>query len=382
LTAPTSDTADLRYRASAAVLLPVLGLLLCSLLWLVAHQQQRSWPGESQVPVVLSGEHFRVSASQLGWLQHFSRLHFSAGEQDARALLEAEVDSRLAQIFGGVHGRLPAFADWYYSLRGEYSRMGMAVLSAIHLSDGDFVAERAGSMLFPADVWDTELEWLEQAAVVRLDAHNAAVRAGWLQELSQRLAPARVPAPVAFDDERAPAYVALDPLLSRLVERERAALETRVSVSTVAAGGVAAGPAVWRAVSSRTAASGGRAAAARTAGRGAARVGSAAAGGAAVCAPGGPAAAGCALAAAAATWIAADWALLKVDEARNREALLAALEASLGDLHAAMRDDLLSAYDALVTGHYSALQDEIERTFVPVRAVGALQAAGGHNPNG
>jgi hypothetical protein len=375
-----SDMVDLRYRAGPAVLVPVLGALLFGLLWLVAHQQQRSWPGEVQVPIVLSGEYYRVSESQLGWLQHFSRLHFSAGEQDARALLEAEVDSRLAQTFDGVHGRLPAFADWYYSLRGEYSRVGMAVLSALHLSEGDFVAERAGSILFPAGVWDTELEWLEQAAIVRLSAHNDGVRARWLHELTERLAPARVPAPVAMDDDGARAYVDLDPLLRRLIERERAALETRVSVSTIAAGGVAAGPAVWRAVSSRTAASGGRAAASRTAGRGAARVGSAAAGGAAVCAPGGPAAVGCAFAAAAATWIAADWALLKIDEARNREAMMAALEASLADLQGAMRDDLLAAYDAMVTAQYGALEDEIQRTFVPVRAVGALQAV--HSPNG
>ncbi|MFU8817251.1 MAG: hypothetical protein ACNA7W_18030 [Pseudomonadales bacterium] len=238
----------------------------------------------------------------------------------------------------------------------------------VSLADDGFVARRASSVLFPEALWDADLSALEQATAARLAAHHQQVRASWLADLTARLAPQRVPAPVMGGAAEAAEPLRLDALVHQLLEREQAALATRVSLSTAAAGGVAAGPALWRAASGRVAAAGGRPALARAAGRGAARAGSAAAGGAVVCAPGGPAALGCALLAGATAWLAADWALLRLDEAINREQLLAALEASLEQLRMDMERDLLAAYDAMIARQYQTVQDDIQYGFVPMRA--------------
>jgi hypothetical protein len=350
------------------VLLLAAATLVSGLSWSFHEHTQQRWTGTVELPVVLAGEHYRISPTQLRWLEEFSALHFSAGEHEARVLVGAEVDARLAQLFDGVTVRLDAFADWYYSPRGEYSRLGMAMLSAVNLSDGEYVAARAAATLFPEGLWDDALTTLDGAAMERLQAHGAAVHATWLQALTERLAAHRVPAPVAIAHDEPDATVQLDRLLQRTWAREQSAFEARVAVSSVAAGGVAAGPAVWRAANARRAAAGGRAALARGAGRGAARAGSAAMGGAAACAPTGPLAVGCALAAGAVAWIATDWALLKLDEALNRDALVTAFETSLGELEAAMRADLMAAYDALIAAHYDAMQQDIRRGFVPAAA--------------
>jgi hypothetical protein len=372
------------YRARSALLALVLAAALPGMLWLVVHEGQRAWQGAERVPVVLANEHYRVTTHQLNWLRDFSVLHFGAGKEDARALVEAEVDVRLAQIFAGVQARLPAFADWYYSLGGEYSRMGMAVLAGINLANGGFVADRAATMLFPDGVWQRELTVMDHETLAHLRVHQEAVRAAWLHELTSRLAHARVPAPlpaplVLPGDDRAQELLRLDRLVQQLATREQDALQTRMTVSAAAASGAAAGSVLWRAAGRRATAAGARAVAARGAGRGAARAGTAAAGGAAVCAPGGPAAIGCALAAGAAAWLATDWTLLKIDEALHREALLDALESSLGELQEAMRHDILAAYDAMIAGHYDAVQDDIRNGFVPARSI---SASGSQVPNG
>jgi hypothetical protein len=74
-------------------------------------------------------------------------------------------------VFAGVRARLPEFVDWHYSLGGEYTRLGMAVLGALKLSDGEFVAYRATAMLFPDSVWDSELAHVAQATALALEAH-------------------------------------------------------------------------------------------------------------------------------------------------------------------------------------------------------------------
>ncbi len=349
-----------------------LAVAMSGFVWLAAGESQRQWGGAAHQQVALGSEYYRVSPLQLGWLQDFSELHFHGGEQEARALVADELNVRLDHAFAGVSARIPEFADWYYSLGGEYSRMSMAALSWVSLADGDFVANRVAATLFPEDSWDRALAEMEGQLAEQLLVHQTTVREGWLAELSDRLSAHRVPAPVAGagepDDERR--GVRLDLLVSELAQREQAALHTRMSISSAAAGGVAAGPALWRAAHARRAATGSRAVAARGAARGTARAGSAAAGGAVACSPGGPVALGCALVAGAATWIAADWALLRIDEAMNRGELMSTLDAGLAELRTDMEREMLQIYDAMIAAHYASIQEDIRSGFVPAHAGG------------
>jgi hypothetical protein len=92
------------------------------------------------------------------------------------------------------------------------------------------------------------------------------------------------------------------------------------------------------------------------------------------CAPAGPYALGCAVVAGAAAWLATDWALLRIDEAMNREALLAAMEAGVHELRVAMQEEMLAAYDAAAAEFRAGVEEEIALTFRPARAGGEAAA--------
>jgi len=347
----------------------LLAVAACAALaWLAARVEPLGWPAEPAVEVALGGERYRVGQDELRWLGSFSALHFEAGEEAARALVEEAIGARLDAAFARARAELPAFADWYYSLRGEYSRLAMAALSLVDLGDPDYVANRAAEMLFPEAAWERDLGELERVAAARLAAHDARVRAGWLAAVTERLAAHRVPPPLPAAAGPGASPIELGRLLESLAAREQEAFRTRVSLSTLAAAGAAAGPAIWSAAAARRAAAGGRAAAARTLGRGAARAGSAAAGGAAFCAPSGPAALACALVAGTAVWLGTDWALLELDEHFNRDELIAALDSSLADLETQIEQTLLDAYERLIAERYGEVRAAIGRTFVPAAA--------------
>lgn len=334
-----------------------------TLLALAVSQPQRHWTPAAPTEVVLGGEHYRLDAPQLAWLRAFSALHFSEGRAASREVLALELDRGLEEVFAAVRGRLPAFADWYYSLGGEYSRLGMAALTRLNLVDGEFIANRAAAMLFPAEEWESALAGLDRRMLATLEAHQQSVRADWLAQLEDRLAPHRVPAPL--DGRRGGARaepLGLDRFIAGWIEQERHAFAGRLRAST-AAGGAAAGAVLWRRAAARAAAASGRAIAARGAGRATATAGSLA-----VCAATGPAAAGCALLAGAVAWLATDWALLQLDEWRSRDALLAALDAGLEQLRAQMQADVLAAHDALSRELEARAGAVIEREFRPAQA--------------
>ena len=336
---------------------------------LAANQPQRAWSPPPQAEVVLGDAHYRLDAAQVEWLQAFSRLHFSAGREAARALLEAELGSGLDAVFAGVRERLPEFADWYYSLGGEYSRLGMAALAQLNLAEGEFIARKAATMLFPAEDWEAALAGLDAHMLATLQGHQQRVRAGWLAEVGERLAPYRVPAPLGAASDAARAEpLRLDGFIAQWVAEEGEAFRGRVQLSAAAGGSAAAGTVLWRRAAARATAASGRVVAARGASRTAGRMGAYATGGLAACAATGPAAAGCALLAGAVAWVATDWALLRIEEARSRDELLAALDAGLAQLQAQMFDEVLAAYDAVAFEQEALAGGAIEREFRPAQA--------------
>jgi hypothetical protein len=364
LTALAVESAGFEPRASRPWLLALLWLAATSSLFaLVAHQPQRAWVPGAQTEVVLGGEHYRLDLAQVEWLEAFSKLHFSEGNLAAQQAVEQALEAGLEQAFDGVRGRLPAFADWYYSLRGEYTRFGMQALAWMNLGGEGFVAAKAAELLFPAEAWQGELAALDQGAMTALSVELGRNREGWLSAVSTRLGAYRVPAPLAAEDAaKRPAILQLDSFLGELAAREQAALGLRTGASTAAAAGSAA--TVWRAASARAAVSSGG----RVAGRGLARAGSAAGGAATVCGPAGPAALGCAVLAAAVAWVVTDWALLKADEALNRDQFIAALEAGLNELRQEMLREMMAAYHAALVAHGEQVDAEINATFTPARA--------------
>jgi hypothetical protein len=261
---------SLRLAAPRVVVYGLLVLLVAGgLLLAVVQVPQREWRAEPEVPVRLGEEHYRVSPAELQALERFSAEHFEQGREAARAAVAAEIDRGLDAMFANAEARLPEFADWYYSLRGEYSRVAMSALAAARVTDPGYAAGRAAEMLFPEDAWTESLGRIGRGADVRLAEREAQDTASWLSEVARRLSVHRVPAPLSGSESPAEARVELDRLLADIA-REHDALDRRMAASGVAAGGAALGPVLWRAVAARTASAAGRAAAGRAAGRAAA----------------------------------------------------------------------------------------------------------------
>lgn len=363
MTAATAEPARPGAGAHAGGLALAAALLLALLLGLLMlDQRQRPWTPPATVDLVIGGEHYRVPAAEAGQLRRLAAAHFAAGGAADRELLRAELDRRLDLLFAGLHQRLPLFADWYWSLPGEYTRLGAAALAAAGRPGTDAVNAQARRILFDGISWEAELAALDADLARQVAGRQREHREGWVAGLVERLAPYRVPAPLpdALALEDPAQLVRLDPLLAGLAADEAARLGRRMVASTAAAASISAAPALLRAAGTRQA---GRAIAARGGARGGAALG-----GATLCAPGGPAAIACGLLAFGATWVLTDLALLELDERRHREALLGELGEGLDQLHAALRDEIGTAWSALLIEQEAGLLREIESGFVPACA--------------
>ncbi len=337
------------------------------LLWLVTTQEQQTWT-RSTVPLTVAGEHYRVDDSTLVWLRDFSTGHFTAARDMTRDEMASEIDRHLDVIFTAAGSRIPVFADWYFSLGGEYSRLTMAALAFANLAEPGYVAAKAAETLLPEALWEQDLATMQQRMSDTLASSQQQLRISWLNTVTERLAPYRVPPPISSNTATADAEpLALDQLLAALMEREQDALQLRIGISTLAAGGAAAGPALWRAAGARNPAAAGRAAA-RSAGRGAARAGSAATTGTTLCAPAGMAAVGCGVIAGATAWLVTDWLLLRLDEHRNRDELEQALHEGLDLMREALRAEMLAGYDRMLDAYFNRVDEDIRTGFVPARA--------------
>ena len=367
---PNADSATAQFNTPLArvrkVFLALFLVLACVLLVTQFKMQMpRQWSGNPVQVVELEEQYYQLSQTQIAWLESFTVEHFSAGQVRSKERVEQQIDAQLDSLFARVNERLPLFADWYYSLSGEYSRMAMAALSTSKLVEGDFVARKAAEVLFPEPVWQGGLARLENDSNALMLAQQVQTRTAWLREVQSLLADQHVPAPIpGLDDtQQRTQLMPLDALVLQLDELEALSpLRNRVAVSSVGAAGLA-GPALWRAVAARNALGSARVVAAGTA-RGGSRLGGAAAG-ALLCAPGGPLAVACAAGAGVVTWLATDWLLLQLDEAWNREELLSHLATALQDLRVGLEAELVTAYAARIAAIESASQAAISETFSP-----------------
>ncbi len=346
-------------RGAAGTLLVVLATVACW--WLMGQQTQRSWQPLSHVHVIAGESHYRVPVARMSSLRDYSQAFIEHSAAQHSAMLEPHLESQLDVMFRRVESRLPLFLDWYHSLAGEYSRIGMSVGTMLGLAEGEYVADRAATILFAEAGWDDGIARLRSQLGSHLSREEQASRASWLAGLMQRLAPYKVPAPLPSSAGEVTATgprLSLDSLRRSLQTSELLTLEERLAFST---GGALAGVTVWRA--SRA----GAAVAARGAGRGVGRAGSAAAGGALGCAPGGPWALACALAAGTVAWVAVDWALLRTEEALRREELEASLRQGLGDFRLQLQLRIMAAVEADIRRDREQWQATIDREFLPLQ---------------
>lgn len=340
--------------------------LMAVLVWLVGEQSQRPWQDRDSVHITASDQHYRLSRQELGQLQRFSEDYFRDRTALGRDSLMATTEAHLDRLFARVEGQIPAFLDWYYSLGGEYSRMGMSLASLLGWNEGNFVREKAEQMLFHDSHWEASLMTLEVRAKAALAQHDVRTREGWMERVMERLAPHQVPAPLhgtAPEHSDRP-RLSMDALKQEMASVSLLSTNERLTLSS---GGALAGVMLWRGTARGAAALSGRRLAARGVIRGTARVGAGAASGALMCAPGGPLALTCAVAAGTVAWVGLDWALLKGEEALRRDAMEVALRDSLEQLREEVEGSLQGALATELKHHQQQLQARVSGHFLPMQ---------------
>lgn len=374
------------------------GFLLCIAAGLVlalfagirgtAQWADRQLEPSAQTPTVWSeviqltlhgGETLHLDPARLPLVQARARAWIADREVEARLRLHRELAQAREDLLALTLEQVPRFADWHYSLQGEYARL-------LHAALGDlphFMAERMLEHVFePAGVSASLEAW-----VADLDRGlERELRDGALE--ANRLLARMV---------REQAVEPTDTLELRVVERRTlgadlsARLEPRLGLApedlarqgVAASTGALAGALAMKKLGLATAGKLGlKAAGGALAGSGGGAVTGAALCGASVVAA--PLAAGCALVggivAGIGTWMLVDKGVLETEEYLRRAAFETELREAIRLEFERLGDSLESHYlDALATG-FGQLQrglDELlrptgqvpEKTFVPSRAI-------------
>ena len=350
------------------------GLLFALALLAALVVDQRPWDllldGETRVGVVVEGQRFQVDAGHADIIgqraaERANQGAAAAGDATAR-LVSSELDALFEAMSAGLHD----YADWYFSLKGEYTRLSLLLLRWGGLAMADPAVDKAMELIFGGEEWVERLLAIERSVEGMLVAQASGLRTRWLEDL---LTFAQEPKPARTGSAPA-AVLLLDDLAGEFAGHGSSEFLTRISATS--AGAVSAGaaaPLVARlALRSSATAAGGGALTLKGAGRGAAKAGTAGAS-ALGCAAAGPAGWACALAVGGAAWLAADWALLTVDEARNREMLVAEWEERLALLRVELEEALLAHYGQAIETWHEGMRLEVERTFSPLDSLRRTQ---------
>jgi len=298
----------------------------------------------------------RSEARSLGAMQPALRAEVERTRGEASAEAGRRVDATVTTLFANAEPGVDRYLDWYFSLLGEYQRLGGALVT------GD-VSQLLRAELERRVFGERDVEAILEDAtrsiagdsVARFEALVADVGAALLQ--SARVKP-------CLPD-------AIDVVALRALDRDR------FRASVAATGGVAMAIGA-RALAARAASAMAARVAAQQTFRAAASVGgkvaarragtiTLAAAAASACAPGGPLAALCALIAGAVSWIAIDEALIKIDELRMRDEMRAEILESVRTVEQELAADLKTQHQAMIDELASGVAASVDRVFVPAR---------------
>ena len=362
-------------RTNHWLVLPLVCLLFAASWHGFGRFQQAEASREARVHLVLGGTHYRVPESRLPELRARSGRWFRQGAKLAGSRVDRQLENAMDDLFAPVEARVPDFLDWYYSLRGEYTRLGGWALEKLGFEGRAMVVDRTEELLFEATDFRERLTALEHR--LSGEAYRAASqnRAGWRRMMQAALSEYQVPPPLQGRVGNEPDPIELDTFSEGIASRERAKLENRLALSS--AGGLATGALVWRAATRAAVSSGGRAVAARGAGRVASRAGSAAVAGLGLCGVTGPVAVGCGLVAGTAAWISIDWAMIEADEWANREDLEQRLRQGLTTVRHDLDTELGGALKERLEQLNRAQRVRIRKTLTPLDTIKKAATQGG-----
>lgn len=346
--APASPDAN---RFHLPYLLAVLAAM-AALLWTLTAEDPWGWLMPRYVEVEIQAQVYRVPERELERLSRTRPAWLDQAEAEALERLSLGVSRELDLLFERVHGRVPEFAEWYYSVPGVTLRLLAAVPNPFWSGRGDVLVDVVAERLFPEDVWREELAALDRAVAALHSRELANLEAGWLAWLARELAPFR-------QEGSAAAGEPID--VQQRLRGHVVGLLDGDSIGLQMTAGAGTGALLARAAITRVnAAAASARAAARLAGRGTAGASTAA------CGFTGPLAIGCGVVVFVGGILGTEWVLLKADEALNRDDLERALHASVDALRGTMEAEYARPFIALFESDLHTLGQGVQTSLRPV----------------
>jgi hypothetical protein len=350
-------------------------------------------PVRAAVKVTLAGgEALYLDPGQLAQLRaELQRDLAVQGEALAQRVREASTHA-VATAFAPAYDRVPDFADWYYSLAGEYGRLWHALAGGV----ADYLAGRLEALVIEPSGLAQRLDELPAELSGLASEQTRALAAAFEGRLLERLRalasepqPVRVEVSGEWDVAGVAAEVGQAVALGP-ADFARQAAATSAGAATGAVLAKKLGAATVAKTGAKLAGSAAKVGlkSAAKMGVGAGSAASGAAAGAAFCTAtvaGAPLAPACALlggvATGVATWVLVDEAVLATDEYFNRaqfeEALRHSLAESQAELADAFAEQQLRVMDGVIDRLASGLDALVRPVPAPPKDFVPVQAAGG-----
>lgn len=236
----------------------------------------------------------------------------NAGERAALRAVLARVEPELNEAFKQAYAAIPNFADFHYSVVGEYTELGHAALGdpAAKLQEIIFADTDSRLMAVEANLDQHFVEKFSETVDASFASERSAIGPGTQQAIDDALQRVRVTVPATAVT-----------LLGSKAAASIVAKKIAVKLSTKA---TAKAGAKWATASASSGA------------------------GALLCSWAGPGAAICAVGGAVTAWIVTDYGMVKLDEAWSREQFEADLRLMIDDQKKAYVDQITKAYEARV----------------------------------
>lgn len=325
-------------------------------------------PETSLVEVIVRGRVRQLPEQSLNDVLADARSDVARRRGETVERVRQRIDAEVDPIFTLALDNVPRFADWYYSLQGEYARYASALAGDL----GVFLEDRMKEEIFAAGGIEARIDEKLQEInrYVARDLQDAARAV--LQNLAEAVAGN---GPVTDDRARIRLEGALDldAVLAHSLAVTPNDVERQVVSGLAATGvGIAAGKGLGAVVvkkmvakvagtktfqlaavllaklATKMVAKGGGAAAA-------------AAAGAAICSPGGPLALACGAAAGVVTWITVDKAFIELEEAIDRDEFERELRAAIVEERDALKRQLQDAYGNVIDAQYARMAEGLWR---------------------
>ncbi|MBK1620171.1 hypothetical protein CKO42_17335 [Lamprobacter modestohalophilus] len=275
-------------------------------------------------------------------------------DQQMASHVDDEVDALFAKLEGGVD----TYLDWYFTVAGEYQRLGAVIVGDLSA----LMTEQLEQRVFVDTGFQAGLEATSKQALELAETQLAGFSRGLEEQLSQwQSVSACRPDLLSLEDVAS---------LNRDGLRALSAAGTGATAGTVIATKLLSKTVAAKVIGKVAAKKSfqlGASLLAKTAAKKGASAGVAALGGAAICSPAGPGAIACGVGAAVVTWLAADKAFVEIDESLSREDMRADILEVLNGEKQALKDALNAQHETWLLQLGSRFNATLDGSFVPLR---------------